>query len=153
MYIYIYEGTPLKSVDLFSLGAAGVVPRGERLRRIASDAKLQSVAPLTPWQGSSPRPSQMPLMQARAIVEVAVISRGLRLQDGVAKKRLGHEIGEPPAGELQRGFFKWRCLVACALRRFAARCKILGRIGPHDISGAEIRTAISTMPWRFTKSC
>jgi len=58
--IYIYERRSLKSVDLSSLGAAAVVPGGERLRRIASDAKLPECRATNPWQGSSPCPLQMP---------------------------------------------------------------------------------------------
>jgi len=87
-------------VDLFSLGAAGVVPGGERLRRIASDAKLQSVAPPTPV-GRDHRPARRKcFMQALAIVEVAIIKPWLEASGrSRGKKRRGHELGEPPAGE------------------------------------------------------
>ena len=144
----IYERTSLKSVDLFSLGAAGVVPGGERLRRsIASDAKLQNVAPPTPWQGSSRPARRKCLMQALAIVEVAVIKPWLeapgRSRGKTARSRnWANRQQESSSAGSSNGVASLLAL----FQRFAARCKILGRIGPADTSGAEIRTAISAMP-------
>ena len=58
----------------------------------------QSVVP--PTRGKDHRPARYKcLMQALAIVEVAVIKPWLEAPGRSREKRLGHELGEPPAGE------------------------------------------------------